>query len=369
MVAMRKVLIVNTIGFGYEGISTVIQNYCNYIDKSGLDLHIVCDEKTTEDIIESIRKNATVHILSSRRKSPVKYIVALNAILNKGFDVIHINGNSATMSLETILSKFHGVSTIIVHGHASSTNHPLLNALLRPLLLKTSNVKLACSDSAGKFLYKMENYFVLNNAIDTARFSFNIAKRTNTRDNLNILNQFIVGHVGYFSENKNQCFLLELLHEMKKRKIDNLKFLFVGNHFDTGEFEKKVKDLNVENNVIVVPANSNIELYYNAMDLFVFPSKHEGLGLALVEAQASGLPCIASTGVPETGNLSQQVEYIDLGDKEMWINSILSVMDKYYCDSRKETSEKNIRLIEEKGFDIRQQAGLLRTIYMGEKIL
>ncbi len=365
---MRKVLIINTIGFGYEGISTVILNYCKHIDKSGLELHVVCDEKTADELVKSIQKNALAHRLPSRNRTPIKYIVELSATLAKGFDVIHINGNSATMCLETILAKLHRINTIVVHGHASSTNHPFLNALLRPLLLKTSNIRLTCSSSAGNFLYKNANYFVLNNAIDTTRFSFNIAKRASTRDHLDISNQFVVGHVGYFSENKNQCFLLELLYEIKKQNISNLMLLFVGNHFEDGEFKKKVKDLNVENNVIVVPANSNIDCYYNAMDLFVFPSKHEGLGLALVEAQASGLPCIASTGVPKMGNLSQKVQYIDLRDKEIWINSILNSMGTHYCNSRKEMSQKNIRLIEEKRFDIKQQADFLKKIYMGDKM-
>lgn len=366
---MKKVLIVNTIGFGYEGISAVILNYCTNIDKSGLELHVVCSKKTSNEIIRLLENNAVVHILPSRKKELVKYIVELNLILDGKFDVIHINGNSATMCLETVLAKLHGIKTVIVHGHASSTSHPKINTLLRPLLLKTSNVKLACSNLAGNFLYRTGNYCVLNNAIDTTRFLFDGEKRSNTRANLNITSQFVVGHVGYFSENKNQSFLLELLYEIKSRGIYNLRFLFIGNHFDTGEFERKVKDLNVEDYVIVVPANNNIELYYNAMDLFLFPSKHEGLGLALVEAQANGLHCLASTGVPQTGNVSQEVEYIDLSDKDMWINSILKTMDKQYNNSRIETSMKNVRLIEEKGFDIRQQAGLLRTIYMGEKIL
>ena len=142
---MKKVLIINTIGFGYEGISNVILNYCRFMNKDGIELHIVCYSDTAESVVSIAKENAIVHRIISRKKKCIKYLKDLNALLRVGFDTIHINGNSATMCLETLLAKGHGINNIIVHGHSTSTNHPVINRLLRPLLINTSDVRLACT--------------------------------------------------------------------------------------------------------------------------------------------------------------------------------------------------------------------------------
>lgn len=359
---MKKVLIINTIGFGYEGISNVILNYCRFMNKDGIELHIVCYSDTAESVVSIAKENAIVHRIISRKKKCIKYLKDLNALLRVGFDTIHINGNSATMCLETLLAKGHGINNIIVHGHSTSTNHPVINRLLRPLLIYTSDVRLACSNSAGNFLYKNADYKVLNNAIDTERFAFNEKKRELIRKKLGITNQVIIGNVGYFSDNKNQYYLLGILAEIRK-KLD-AKILFVGNYFDNVQFKRAVHELKIETDVIIVPATSEVDLYYNAMDMFAFPSKFEGLGLVMIEAQANGLPCIASKGVPKAGNLTGGVRYIDLNDKEKWVESVLRTLLSLNEKKRDETSIKNCELIAAKGFDIKHETELLRKEYM-----
>ena len=132
-----------------------------------------------------------------------------------------------------------------------------------------------------------------------------------------------MGHVGRFTNQKNHDFLIDIFYNYQL-KIKNSKLLLVG----TGVLEKKIKDkvkkLGIEDRVIFAGFKTNVNEYMQAMDLFVFPSLYEGLGLVLIEAQCSGLTCFTSDRVvPKEAQISDLVQFISLKEEsKYWVDKI-----------------------------------------------
>ena len=245
------------------------------------------------------------------------------------------------------IAKFYGVKNIIHHSHAIKWSDKLLNGLrnrflfffARPFITK----KLACSDSAGKFLFK-KNYTVINNGIDTEKFKFNQEVRDKVRKELNIENKFVIGHVGRFSHEKNHNFIIDVFNEVYKQD-KNSALLLIGDGKLKKEIEQKAKKLNLSNNTIFTGNKNNVNDYYQAMDIFILPSFQEAFPVVAVEAQTSGLPCLFSACMTDKVVIcnSKQLS-LNLSAKQ-WADDIL----KYRCFIRKDEIEN----IKREGFDIK----------------
>ena len=92
--------------------------------------------------------------------------------------------------------------------------------------------------------------------------------------------------------------------------------------------------------------------------MFVLPSLYEGFGMALLEAQVSNLPCIASSEVPLEAKLIDNFKYLSLNDAiELWVNSIIELTDNNVRYS-------NSVLISKNGYDIVIEAKKLENWYL-----
>ena len=128
-----------------------------------------------------------------------------------------------------------------------------------------------------------------------------------------------------------------------------------------GKVKKKVEELGLESNVIFLEPRNDIEKLYQVMDCLIFPSKWEGLGMVLIEAQASALPCFASTAVPQEAKVTNLLQFISLDeDAKVWADKILEVKS----DLRELKKDYIIDEIRSSGYDIKQNAQVLREIYI-----
>lgn len=226
----------------------------------------------------------------------------------------------------------------------------------------SSNVRIACGYNAGYFLYgkrMMENndVYILNNAIDTKRFSFNNDVRKTLRKELKVNEKdFLIGHVGRFMEVKNHIFLLEILKDMVKEN-DNVKLIFVGDGELFNDIKKCSSEMGIEDYIIFVGAKNDTSPYYQAMDIFVLPSLYEGIPVVAMEAQCSGIPCVFSTNIDRSCGVLDNVNFMSLNqNKKLWINCI-----NQYINSERNFFAKDILI--EKGFDIKQEANKLSDLY------
>lgn len=238
----------------------------------------------------------------------------------KKYDVIHCNlPNLAFIYLRQ--AKKHHIPLRIMHSHATRFSdiktHEIRNSLLYQLGKNNETLRLACSEEAGKFLFHKKSFTIVRNGIDFSRFQFFSNEREVLRTQLGFdQNDIVLGHIGRFCPQKNQEFLVSLLQDLPKK----YKLLLIGDR-NSSYFHKIQKEVTHSSRIITLDSQIDIEKYYSAMDMFLFPSLYEGLGLVLLEAQATDLPCIASSFVPSSAKIAN-LSFYPL-DKNLWINEIL----------------------------------------------
>ena len=356
---MRKVLVISTIGIGYEGISSVIYNFLSNIHSKEIAVDVAVYKNIRPTVLKDFEKVAGIKYVQNRKQSFLGYVCDLKRLLPE-YSVVHINGNSSTMLIEYYMAKICGVKHIILHNHSASTGHPWFNEITKPLIRNANAIKLACSPQSGDWLFGTDNYEILSNAIAVSRFSYNEAYRNQVRSSLNIDGAYFVGHIGHFTPIKNHEFIIDVFSELVKVRHDAILGLVSdGPSYD--KIKKMVEDRNLSNKVLFLGRQDKPERFYSAFDSFLFPSISEGFGLVAIEAQASGLPVLASTGVPLSTKCSNIILYKDLSaGAEEWAKELLKISNRK-IDRGNPCWRKNI---EEKGLDITQQAKQLLSIYL-----
>lgn len=363
---MKKILIINTVPFIMGGMSTVIVNNLNNMNKNDMEITMIVNsriEKIYEDIL---KKNGINIIVLERNYKIFKYIYQLHRIMkNKKFDVVHIHGNSSTMAFESIPAYLNNIPIRIVHGHSIVSNNNILNKILWPLLSVTYTLGLSCSREAGISLFKNEKRFsIANNGIELKRYNFNENSRQEIRKELGLGKSFVIGHIGFFNEGKNHKKLFEIVSCLKD-KID-VRLLCVAGNYEVPEYiNKLIEEYDIKSNIKILLRRKDVNKILQGIDYFIFPSKFEGLGLALIEAQATGIPCLVSTGVPKAvGVCYDLVRYLDLSeDSKVWADLVLDIKANM-IKSRSENSNNAINQLKKAGYDITIEAEKLRQIYM-----
>lgn len=353
-----KCLIVDTVPLGPGGITTVIMNYYSVMIRSGLDVDIVVvDKELQEKHSRVFNENGTHVYYFTRKTNRKKYFWDIFCLCRKEhYDVIHVHGNSGTMLIDLLPAHLAGVDKRIAHCHNVEHGHRILNKIINPIFRTQVTMALACSDEAGEWLFGREKYTVLNNAIAVTDFKYNPQVRKRIRQELGYgIKDTVLVHAGYFNAQKNQSFLIEL---MKRNRDKNLKLLFIGD----GRMRKSIEDSTTDDRIYFLGTTDAVEDYLQAADCFVFPSKWEGLGIAALEAQASGLPCIVSAYVPKLVNMSGKVQFYDLNDTLSWDDAVKRI--KPESDYQREScSEANIEKMTLKGYNIRNEGQRLVQIY------
>lgn len=202
-------------------------------------------------------------------------------------------------------------------------------------------------------LLGIDNCLVVNNGIDFSKFKFDKEVRNKTRQMLGIRAQdFVIGHVGRFTKQKNQIFLAELFASIAKEK-QNVHLLLVGAGNDKTKIETYIKECDLEQKVTILSNRNDVSALMNAMDVFVFPSIFEGFGIVLVEAQAIGLRCVVSNAISKYACLTSNVNVLSLDDStEKWKKHVLGT----------EWEKTDFCGIEE--FDINNVVSNLENIYL-----
>lgn len=280
------------------------------------------------------------------------------------YHVIHGHVRS-TASIYLKIAKKYGLVTI-AHSHSTS-NGSGISAIVKNIMQlpirHTADYLFACSDKAGKWLYgekatKQLNYRMIPNGVDLKRFAFHEEKRRQMRNQLKITEDtFVVGHIGRITVPKNHQFLVELFAAYHKENPQS-RLLLVGDGELFEAVQQQCTQLGIREAVIMVGSKTNTEDYYQAMDLFVFPSLWEGLPVSVVEAQANGLICLLSDVITRDVDLTDQVKYLSLNEKSRWINEIATACPR----PRTAASPENMKKLQP--FDASVVAKQLQDFYL-----
>jgi len=284
------------------------------------------------------------------------------------FDIVHVHVGTPSLPYLGIIEKIYKIPSRIFHCHCSERKMTKLMSYLtsisRCIMSKTYNKFIAVSEKAAEWgfdkkIVKNKEYIYVPDGIIAKKFLFDEQARKKVRRELNIENKVVIGNIGRFTEQKNQEFLLEVIHELNKKGL-NCCLLLVGE----GNLEKKLKEkaseLGISGNVIFYGTTKEISSVLSAMDVFAFPSLFEGLGIAAVEAQANGLTVIASENVPYEAKVTKNFEIASIyNGVEPWVRRICEAIKK----GRVLNNEEILSSIKSYGYDISSTVKILSNLY------
>lgn len=283
----------------------------------------------------------------------------------KTYDVVHIHSGSIFVLYKVAKAfKRSGCKTVIVHSHATghdNLKHKIAKALYNLNFYKQADYFFACSKLAGEYKYsnkilKSKKFKVIKNGIDPEKFKFDPETRKTKRKELGIKDETVLCNVGRFSEEKNQLFLLDVFKEYLALNPNSFLLLVGGAGPMEVRIREKIKENDLNNNVLVLKERRDIPELLCASDIFVFPSKFEGLGMAIIEAQASGLFCIGSNKIPREAIVMDDVLILDLeSGAKKWAEAINGRVV-----SRKEDVGNHIKM---RGFGAKKSARILENNY------
>lgn len=281
-----------------------------------------------------------IHVITHPADNIFKYMFDLKRVINQGnYEIIHSHVHFFS-GINMLIAKLCGVRIRISHSHTYTIGNRSrfrknYELIMKFLINSFSTNKLACSQEAGKDLFFKNDYKVINNGIDLNKF----IKKNHTeiyKKKLNIpKNSFVVGHVGAFRNEKNHLKIISIFIEILKTKPESI-LLLVGEGDQKEKILEIVKKNKIESKVIFTGNLSEVEMALFAMDVFVFPSLYEGLGIAVIEAQACGLYCVVSNKVPKETDLTGNIKFLDLDESsEIWKNEIIKGEDMKLNDINK----------------------------------
>lgn len=366
---MLKVKVLHVIGsLQVGGAGTVVMNYFRYInrEKFTCDYLVFGNEigEYEEEVYNLGGKVIRIPMPSDNYRQFRKNCIEI--FKDGNYEIVHSH-TLLNSGLVMQAARKAGIKVRVCHSH-NIRNRPkenfvtLLYAQYMKLLIKKNSTHfLACARDAGRYLFGElpfdKDGIVINNGIETLNFIFNLELRNEVRNNLQLNGKFVVGNIGRLVEQKNQGQLLEIFKCILDKE-PNAILLIAGDGLLKKRLTEKSKMLHIDHAVRFLGTRNDINHLLQAMDVFVFPSLFEGLGIVLIEAQAAGLRCYASDIIPKEAKVSDLVDFISLNEPaENWAKLILDNRDNY--------ERKNMqRQILEAGYDIRGEVKKLENIYI-----
>lgn len=257
-----------------------------------------------------------------------------------------------------------GVKKIITHAHATKFGDNAFTNLRNQMFMiitgyKVGDILFAASEEAANKIFKWhlrkKPLYIINNAFDLSNFVFNIERRKNVRKRMNWDGKYIVGHVGRFTSQKNHKLIINAFRSLCKQ--DQTAYLvLIGEGELLPQIKKIVTEYGLNNRVCFLKRRSDVNELLQGMDTFIFPSVFEGLGVAVVEAQVAGVPCLVSDNVPKEANISKYKILSNRTSSMVWGKELYKLKNKARILN-------GIKLAQKKGFDINLEFQKLVKIY------
>ena len=356
---IRVLQVVTYMGRG--GLESMLMNYYRHIDRSKVQFDFLVHRDFKADYDDEILSlGGKIHHISRLVPWSRKYKNEFKQFLkaHPEYKIIHVHQDCLS-AVALKCAKECGVPVRIAHSHNSNQDKNLkylVKLFYMRKIPKYATNFFACGKEAGDWMFRGNEYTILRNAIDAESYVYNERKAKILKAKLGIKNQLVLGHVGRFRTQKNHVFLIDIFNELKKIN-PNVVLLLVGDGEKQEEISHKVDNLQLSKDVIFTGSRPDVNDLMQAMDVFVFPSLYEGLGIVLIEAQASGLPCLISDTIPDESILVSNLvtkKSLDLAAKD-WAEQILNM----------NISRNNyIHEITEEGYNIKFQAKELQKFYL-----
>ncbi|MCC8104210.1 MAG: glycosyltransferase family 1 protein [Clostridiales bacterium] len=356
---LRILHIVTYMGRG--GLETMLMNYYRYIDREKIQFDFLTHRDLEADYDQEILAlGGKIYHVSRLVPWSKSYKSELRKFFNEHseYKIVHVHQDClSSVALQS--AKECGVPIRIAHSHNNSQDKNL-KYLIKRHYMRTIPIYatslFACCKSAGEWMFGDQKYQILPNAIDVGRFEYSKRVASRMRESLGVGNSILIGHVGSFKPQKNHGFLIEIFSRIVSINSET-RLLLVGDGGEMPKIRKQTKMKGLEDKVIFAGSRDDVSELMQAMDVFVLPSLYEGLPVVAIEAQAAGLPCVVSDGVPEECNVTEGLVTCKklCESPEDWAKHILTQAGK--------TRRSHMTEIQAAGYDVVDAAAKLETFY------
>ena len=346
----------------YGGSQAMIVNLCRAMNRDKVQCDFIVDHPELMGMAPIVEEmGSKIYVMPTFVGVNIDEIkTAWNSFFDEHpeYKILHSHSRSYA-SIYLPIAKKHGLKTII-HSHNTSNGKGISaivkNILQYPLRYR-SDYFIGCSKQAGEWLFgsKVVNgnrFFVLNNAIDTDRFTYDENIRNEYRDEFGLMDEKVFIQVGRLSKQKNYLFTIDVFSDYLKEDPE-AKLFIIGNGELKEEIEEKIKELKIDKNVVMLEGRNDVNKLLMMADIFMMPSLFEGLSVAAVEAQASGMKCLCSNRVDKNVNITGLCEFLPL-EKEYWLSKM-----KEDLTLRQFTKDDIVKA----GFDVNTTAKWLEDFY------
>lgn len=367
----RSLKILHVVGaMNRAGTETMLMNMYRKMDRKRLQFDFISYDDKEADYDHEIKKLGGRVIELANTNS----IMALyKAIKQHGpYDAIHAH-TLFHCGIAVIAAYLAGIKIRISHAHTMQDNskgfiRKCYMLIMRLIINSFSTNFLACSNGAGRFLFGKKRlhssrYLYFPNAVDYSEFVVEPHVEVNKfKIKEGLEKSLIIGHIGMFKEAKNHAFLLEIMKNAVKKDPAS-KLLLVGDGHLKQQIEEIAKKKLIYQHIKFVGVRDDISTMLHCMDVFVFPSLYEGLGLVLLEAQACGIPSIVSEAIQPEADLGLDlVSQLTLADgPEVWADRIMEL-----AGNKERDIPKIITSFEKNGYALTSAISTLLKIYRSD---
>ncbi len=366
---MERVLQV-TGGMNRAGAETMLMNAYRKIDRNKLQFDFLVYTDKKQDFEDEILElgGRVIHITGCKFYN---YIIKINEVINKYGPYIAVHAHNLHNNAFIMLAaKKHKEILRISHSH--NTTYGISNTLLtkfyiwitKKIIKKYSQVWCACGEEAGEYLFGKEfkkRGIVINNGIDLSEYNHRSVECEKIVQKYNLKDNLVIGAIGRLMKVKNQSFMIKIAKKLKDMDI-KFKMLIVGEGVMRVELENEIDRLNLNEDVLLLGLRSDISNLLQIFDVFIMPSYFEGNPVALVEAQASGLPCVVSDTITDKMDMGLElITRCSLNDNiDYWCDKLINSKCKRINDYKiiEEAFKKNL-------YDSISTARILYNIYKG----
>lgn len=359
-----KVLhVVTSIDVG--GVSTFLLSFYENMNHKKVHFDIVAIDRGKKQLFEDAFSKLGASVYYMPKNYYKRLLFFCNLIKHGKYDIVHSHIELAS-AVYLFVSYILGVKNRIAHAHMAFHKYDsFIQKILRLLLLKISTVKMGCTYDALINLFGLDGKsgLILHDAIDIQKFSYNQDIRVEYRKNFNIENKYVIGFVGRLTEQKNIFFLLDIFNSFSSKHPEAI-LMIVGDGELKDEFFKEASNKGLIKNILYLGPRKDVNKLMMSMDILLLPSKWEGLGIVLIEAQTAALKCIASKEtIPYNDtNVSEYICYCSIKSQaSVWGNLIEQECMNY---KRKKIDEK----IRDHHYDIIKEAEWLANFYIELKL-
>lgn len=331
------------------GAENFLMNLYRSIDRTKVQFDFAIYNTPSENSFyeEVLQMGAKVFFLPSKSENFIKNMRTIREIvMENNYQYVWRHTDGCFGGVDLLAAKWGRASKLILHSHSTNNKgiEHVLHLIFKPIVNKHVTHRFACGELAGKWMFGKKKFVIIRNGINADKFEFDERVRTKYRKEYRLIDKVVVGHIGRFHEVKNHKFIIELFRDFLQ-EVPNAMLVLIGDGILKEQIEGLTVQYNLKEKVLFLNTRTDIAQLLAMMDIFLLPSLYEGFPVTLIEAQATGVPCVVSSIISKETNICGKVHYLDLDKPTIeWIRIMKREVGQRYLQEAK--------LVRKLGYDI-----------------